>query len=70
MEEQKKKPRTSSAVKNRYNAKTYKKFQTHAKPELYQRIEQYIKRVGISKSQFLELAIDALNNIEEKESKK
>lgn len=61
MEVQKKKPRTSSAVKNRYNAKAYKKFQTHAKPELYQRIERYIETSGISKSQFLQLAIDALD---------
>ena len=37
----KRKTRTSSAVKNRYNAKAYRKFQAAIKPDLSQRIEDY-----------------------------
>lgn len=55
------KTRTSSAVKNRYNAKAYRKFQAAIKPDLSQRIEDYTAREGISKPEFLERAINALD---------
>lgn len=54
------KTHTSSAVKNRYNAKAYRKFQAAIKPDLSQRIEDYTAREGISKPEFLERAINAL----------
>ena len=57
----KRKTRTSSAVKNRYNAKAYRKFQAASKPDLSQRIEDYTTKEGISKPEFLERAINALD---------
>lgn len=50
----------SKAVKNRYNAKTYKRFQAAIKPDLYQRIEDYTAKEEISRPQFLQRAIDLL----------
>ena len=52
---------TSAAVKNRYKAKAYKKYQADIKPALMERIESYNKREDISKSQFLERAIETLD---------
>lgn len=61
MEEQKKrKTHTSSEVKNRYNAKAYKKFQTLVKPDLYEQIDGYMTQEGINKVQFLQRAIQVL----------
>ena len=57
----KRKTRTRSAVKNRYNAKAYRKFQAAIKPDLSQRIEDYTTKEGISKPEFLERAINALD---------
>lgn len=57
----KRKTKTSSAVKNRYNAKAYRKFQAAVKPDLSQRIEDYTTKEGISKPEFLERAINALD---------
>ena len=57
----KRKTKTSSAVKNRYNAKAYRKYQAAIKPELSQRIEDYTTKEGISKPEFLERAINALD---------
>lgn len=57
----KRKTRTSTAVKNRYNAKAYRKFQASIKPELSQQIENYITTHGISKPDFLKRAMDALD---------
>ncbi|MDE6181671.1 MAG: hypothetical protein K2F59_00510 [Eubacteriales bacterium] len=61
--------RTSSAVKNRYNKKTYKRFDTLIKPELFERLEAYRNEKGLSRSQFLQLAIDKLeeNGVEKRE---
>ena len=61
-EKPKRKTHTSSAVKNRYNAKAYRKFQAAIKPELSLRIEGYTAREGISKPEFLERAIDILDS--------
>lgn len=57
----KKKTRTSSAVKNRYNAKTYKKFQANVKPDIAERIEAYLRKEKINKVQFLSRAINMLD---------
>lgn len=57
----KRKTHTSSAVKNRYNAKAYRKFQAAIKPDLSQRIEDYTTKEGISKPEFLERAINVLD---------
>lgn len=56
----KRKTHTSSAVKNRYNAKNYKNFRAAIKPELYDRIDEYLKQEGISRPEFLLRAIENL----------
>ena len=56
----KRKTHTSSAVKNRYNQKHYKVFRASVKPELYEQIEDYKNKNGLSNSQFLAKAIEAL----------
>ena len=56
----KRKTHTSSAVKHRYNAKKYKNFRAAIKPELYDRIDEYIKQEGISRPEFLLRAIENL----------
>ncbi len=58
--EEKRKTRTSSAVKNRYNQKHYKVFRASLKPELYNEIEEYKKNMSLSNPQFLQMAINAL----------
>ena len=60
MEENKprRKTHTSSAVKNRYNAKNYKNFRAAIKPELYDRSDEYINQEGISRPEFLLRAIE------------
>ena len=58
----KRKTHTSTAVKNRYNAKAYRKFQAALKPDLSQRIENYTAKEGISKPEFLQRAIEALDH--------
>lgn len=60
MDKPKRKTRTSSAVKNRYNAKVYRKFQAAIKPDLSKRIDDYTIKEGISKPEFLQRAIDKL----------
>lgn len=56
----KRKTKTSTAVKRRYNAKHYKKFQADIKNELYDRITAYVAAEGISKAEFLQKAIDLM----------
>lgn len=59
-EKPKRKNRTSQAAVNRYNKKTYKQFAARIKPDLSQRIEDYIAKEGISKPEFLERAINII----------
>ena len=59
-EQQKKKPRTSSAVKRRYNAKHYKKFTADIQFELFDRVEGYREKEGISRAEFLQRALEKL----------
>ena len=56
----KRKTHTSSAVKNRYNAKAYKNFRAAIKPELYELLEDYLKQEGISRPEFLLRAIEKM----------
>lgn len=58
--EEKRKTHTSSTVKNRYNKKAYKQISSQVKPELAARIQAYKEREGISMSEFLSRAMDAL----------
>lgn len=59
--DEKRKTRTSSEVKTRYNKKAYKQVATQVKPELAARIQSYREREGISMAQFLARAIEALD---------
>lgn len=52
--------KTSSEVKNRYNKKAYKAFGTLVKPELFEKLDNYCKENGLSRSQFLALALEKL----------
>lgn len=54
--------KTSSAVKYKYNQKAYKAFNVQIKPELFDEIDCYCKNNGLSRSQFLKLAIDSLKS--------
>lgn len=58
--EEKRKTRTSSAVKNRYNQKNYKVFRASVKPELYERIEGFKKKNNLSNPKFLLKAMEKL----------
>lgn len=57
----KRKTRTSSAVKNRYNKKAYKQFLARLKPELYNQVSSYCERENLSKPDFIKIAIDELD---------
>ena len=46
--------KTSSAVKRKYNAKTYKDWRAPIKFELYDRIEAEREKTGMSRAQYLE----------------
>lgn len=50
---------TSTASKNKYNKKAYENFNVRIKPELFARIDIYCKEHKLSRSQFLQKAIDA-----------
>ena len=63
-EKRKRKTRTSSAVKRRYNAKHYKDFRGAIKFELFDRIEAYIKKENLSRPEFLQRAMDRLEGEE------
>lgn len=58
--EEKRKTHTSSAVKRRYNQKAYKSITVQIKPELAERIQIYKEHQGISMSELLSRAMDAL----------
>lgn len=57
----KRKTTTSTAVKARYNKKTYKQFNVQIRPELFEKIDNYCKDNDLSRSQFLKNAIDILS---------
>ncbi len=62
--EEKRKTRTSSAVKRRYNQKVYRSITVQIKPELAGRIHAYKEREGISMSELLSRAMDVLEGRE------
>lgn len=57
----KRKTKTSQAAVNRYNKKAYKQFAARIKPDLAQQIDSYTAKEAISKPEFLERAIKALD---------
>lgn len=61
----KRRTRTSTAVKRRYNEKHYKRFSADVKIELYDRLEAYRKDESISRAEFLQDAIDMMQNKKE-----
>lgn len=58
--EERRKTHTSSAVKNRYNKKSYKQLSVQIKPELAARIQAYKERENISMPELLARAMDVL----------
>ncbi len=54
--------KTSTAVKQKYNDKTYSQFNVRVQPELFERIENYCKDNNLSRSQFLQKSIETLDN--------
>lgn len=63
----KRRTRTSTAVKRRYNAKHYRRFSADVKIELYDRLESYRAGEGISRAEFLQKAIDTIQDNKEGE---
>ena len=61
----KRRTRTSTAVKRRYNAKHYRRFAADVKIELYDRLEAYRMDEGLSRAEFLQDAIDMMQNKKE-----
>ncbi len=58
--EERRKTHTSSTVKRRYNQKAYKSLTVQLKPDLAERIREYKESEGISMSELLARAMDAL----------
>ena len=58
---EKRKTKTSTAVKYRYNSKHYKQFNVQIKPEVFDAIDTFCKAKGISRSQFPEIAVKNLS---------
>lgn len=56
---------TSSEVKNRYNKKVYKQWNTQIKNEVFDKIEELRTKEGLSRSAFLEMLINHKYNSEE-----
>lgn len=60
MPETKRRTTTSTAVKRRYNEKTYTQFRADLRNEEYAEIDAYCKSRGWSKSEFIKRAYEAL----------
>ena len=56
----KRKTHTSSEVKRRYNEKHYKRFLADIKIEFFDELTEFIESEGISRSEFLARAFEAL----------
>ncbi len=54
--------KTSTAAKYRYNKKTYKQFNVQIKPDLFNQITEFCTSNGLSRAEFLKLAISTLTN--------
>jgi hypothetical protein len=60
----KRKTHTSSEVKDRYNRQHYKAYTAKVKFDLYDALEAYQKRHGLSRPEFLARAIETLEQLE------
>lgn len=60
MPETKRKTTTSTAVKRRYNDKTYKRFFADIRIEDYDEIDAFIQSKGWSKAKFIKTAYELL----------
>ena len=60
MPETKRKTTTSTAVKRRYNDKTYKRFFADIRIEDYAEIDAFIQSKGWSKADFIKVAYELL----------
>jgi DNA-binding transcriptional regulator YiaG len=49
--------KTSSAVKNKYNAKTYTQFRAALKNDDYEKIEEIREATGLSKPEFIKMLV-------------
>ena len=54
--------KTSSAAKYKYNSKSYKQFNVQIKPALFDAIVKYCDENALSRSQFLQLSLEALQS--------
>jgi len=59
--ETKRKTTTSTAVKQRYNAAHYVSMTVQIKPELDTALRAYLEREGISRAEYLQRALAALD---------
>lgn len=50
--------KTSSAVKNRYNAKTYTPWRASLKKDYFAEVEELRKSTGLSRPEFLQMLVD------------
>mgnify|MGYP003571256850 CR=1 FL=1 len=55
---------TSSAVKNRYNKKTYSAWNAAVRKEEFERIEQLRAETGLSRTEFLKMLCSKVYGIE------
>lgn len=60
MPESKRKTTTSTAVKRRYNDKTYTQFRAPLRNEVYKEIDAYIQSKGWSKADFIKKAYETM----------
>lgn len=60
---EKRKTTTSTAVKRRYNSKTYTQFRADLRNEDYAEINEYIQSRGWSKAEFIRKAYEMTKNI-------
>ena len=60
MPDTKRKTTTSTAVKRRYNEKTYKRFFADIRIEDYDEIDAYVRSKGWSKAEFIKTAYELL----------
>lgn len=62
MEEQKRKTKTSSTVKNRYNSKVYSPVTAMLPKDLVVQFKEKCKEVGVSQAQVVKKAIETFLN--------
>lgn len=64
VESKKRRTTTSTAVKRRYNDKTYTQFRADLRNEVYAEIDDYCKSKGLSKAEFLKRAFEKIKERE------